>query len=67
MRCSNSPREICSLCGEVYRKREMNKLYYAPSHYSTYNPRLVCHICDNCLPRLAEYLEVNIGAKDYKY
>lgn len=38
-------------------KREMNKIYYAPSHYSATNPRIICHVCDDCLPRVANLLK----------
>lgn len=58
MECRNSAMEICSLCRKTYlHKREMNKIYYAPSNYSVVNPRIICHICDDCLPRVAKLLK----------
>ena len=58
MECRNSAMEICSLCRKAHlHKREMNKIYYAPSHYSVVNPRIICHICDDCLPRVANLLK----------
>lgn len=50
--------ENCSICGERYPKRDMNKLFIAYGHTSVSSPKKMCSICDNCLPNLCEYLEV---------
>jgi hypothetical protein len=57
---SNLPHGECQMCNGTYPKREMTKIYYGEAHVSVYNPRLICHICDDCLAKLAEFLEVNI-------
>ena len=57
---SNLPYGECQMCNLIDYKREMTKIYYGEAHVSTYSPRLLCHICDNCLARLAEILEINI-------
>lgn len=51
--------ENCSLCGERKPKRDMNKLYIAYGHTSVPSPRKMCSVCDECLPKLCEFLEVN--------
>ena len=51
--------EECSLCGEKSPKRDMNKLYIAYGHTSVPSPKKLCSICDNCLPKLCDFLEVN--------
>lgn len=47
----------CTICKKINAKRDMNKLYWAPSHISTVNPRIKCFICDDCLPILNDFLE----------
>ena len=53
---SNLPYGECQMCNLIDYKREMTKIYYGEAHVSTYNPRLLCNICDNCLARLAEII-----------
>ena len=57
---SNLPHGECQMCNRIYHKREMTKIYYGEAHVSTCNPRLLCHICDNCLAKLLDILEINI-------
>lgn len=61
---SNLPYGKCQMCNMIDYKREMTKIYYGEAHVSVYNPRLLCHICDNCLAKLVEILEVNITGDD---
>lgn len=51
--------ENCSICGGRHPKRDMNKLFIAYGHTSVPSPKKMCSICDECLPKLCEYLEVN--------
>ena len=57
---SNLPHGECQMCNMTYYKRDMTKIYYGEAHVSTTNPRLLCHICDGCLAKLADILEINI-------
>ena len=52
--------EICSLCGTEHPKRELNKLYISFGHTSVPSPKKICSICDDCLPRLCEVLEISL-------
>lgn len=51
-------REPCALCGEQFPKRDLNKLLMARSHDSVPKTRNLCGLCDNCLPKLLDFLEV---------
>lgn len=57
---TNLPHGKCQMCNKLYYKREMTKIYYGEAHVSTHNPRLLCHICDDCLATLVEILQVNM-------
>lgn len=50
--------EPCALCGEDFPKRDLHKLMVSPAHISVPNPRRLCGLCDNCLPKLLDFLEV---------
>ena len=52
-------REPCALCGEHHPKRNMTKLYLGQSHHSCPTPRKLCSVCDNCFPKLLDFLEVS--------
>ncbi len=49
--------DYCTICGKEIPKREMNKIFISYGHTSVTSPKLVCHICDDCLPNLFEKLE----------
>lgn len=51
-------RENCALCGDSLPMRDMNKLYKGESHHSCPTPRKLCSVCDNCFPKLLDFLEV---------
>lgn len=51
--------EHCALCHDWFPKREMTKLYIGESHNSSPTPRKLCCVCDNCFPKLLDYLEVS--------
>lgn len=57
-------RENCALCGADFPKRDLNKLMLAPGHLSVTHPTKMCGICDDCLPKLLDFLEV--PEPDYK-
>lgn len=52
-------REPCALCGEYSPTRDMTKLYLGKSHIITPTPRKLCCVCDNCFPKLLDFLEVS--------
>ena len=49
----------CAICGEKHPKREMNKIYIAYGHTSVSSPKLMCHVCDDCLSKLSDFLAVS--------
>ena len=51
--------ECCAVCGKRSPKRDMNKIYLAYGHTSVPSPKIMCSVCDDCLPALCEFLEVN--------
>ena len=51
-------REPCALCGKEFPKRNLNKLMLSTDHSSVPKLKKLCGICDNCLPKLLDYLEV---------
>jgi hypothetical protein len=51
-------REPCALCGEEFAKRDLNKLMFSVAHISVPNWKKLCGVCDNCLPNLMKFLEV---------
>lgn len=59
----------CVLCYRTFTKREMNNLYIAFGHTSVRSQKLLCSVCDDCLPELLDTLgvpeperNVNFGA-----
>lgn len=52
-------REPCSLCGEEFPKRDLNKLMFSAAHDSVPKWKKLCGICDRCLPTLLDFLEVS--------
>lgn len=52
-------RENCALCGDDFPKRDLNKILMAPSHISVSTPKKLCGICDNCYPKILDFLEVS--------
>ena len=52
-------RENCALCGDSLPVRDMNKLYKGDSHIRCSTPRKLCNVCDNCFPKLLDFLEVS--------
>ena len=53
-------REPCALCGEEFPKRNLNKLMLSTAHSSVTKLKKLCGICDNCLPKLLDFLEVSM-------
>lgn len=51
-------RENCALCGADFPKRDLNKILMAPGHTSAPVPKKLCGICDDCLPKILDFLEV---------
>ena len=51
-------RENCALCGADLPKRDLNKILMAPGHTSVSTPKKLCGLCDDCLPKLLDFLEV---------
>lgn len=51
-------RGLCALCGEEKLKLAMNKLSFQASFSHGGHPMTMCHVCDRCLPRLLDFLEV---------
>lgn len=49
---------ICAKCGKEHMKRNMTGLYVKTSVYDP--PRILCHLCDRCLPVLLDELEVSM-------
>lgn len=56
-------KEACALCGDYIPARNMNKLYVGESHNSCPTPRKLCCVCDNCIPKLLDHLEVSLPEK----
>lgn len=52
-------REPCALCGDYFPSRDLTKLYLGKSHCSSPVPRKLCGVCDNCFPKLLDFLEVS--------
>lgn len=48
---------VCPLCGEEFLKKHMEVLYIKHGAYD--NPRVLCHICQDCLPKVLEELGVS--------
>ncbi len=59
--------DCCSVCGKEMPKRTMNKILISYGHSSVISPKLVCHICDDCLPSLFEKLEVAEPEREVKW
>lgn len=53
-------RGYCILCGKDLPKRDMNKIMISYSHSSVTCPRMMCSVCDDCLPQLFD----NLGVKE---
>lgn len=51
-------RENCALCGEWIAKQDMNQLRLSKSGEINRDFRKLCHVCNNCLPKLLDFLEV---------
>lgn len=51
--------EHCALCHDWFPKRDMTKLYIGESHNSCPTPKKLCCVCDYCLPKLYDFLEVS--------
>lgn len=49
---------ICAKCGNEGLKRNMTGLYVKPDVYDP--PKILCHICERCLPVLLDELEVSM-------
>ena len=49
----------CAICDKELPKRDMNKIYISFSHSSVTSPKLVCSICDECLPTWFDDLGVS--------
>lgn len=52
-------RENCALCGDSLPMRDMNQLKLSKSREINRDFRKLCHVCDNCLPKLLDFLEVS--------
>lgn len=52
--------EPCKFCGVLKPKRELNKVLIAPPNprYTSY--KKISALCDDCLPRLSEFLGVEL-------
>ena len=50
--------EPCALCGIQSPKRDLNKILFTRSHVSVTTPKKLCGVCDDCLPKLFDYLEI---------
>lgn len=48
----------CAKCGHEGMKRNMTGLYVKTSTYDP--PRILCYLCDRCLPALLDELEVSM-------
>lgn len=51
--------ESCALCGDWHPKRDMAKLYIGEGHNSYPTPRKIGCVCDNCLHKVYDFLEVS--------
>lgn len=51
-------RGYCIVCGKELPKRSMNKIYISKSHHSVPTPKLICSVCDDCVPTIYDYLGV---------
>lgn len=52
-------RENCAMCGDSLPMRDMNQLKLSKSREINRDFRKLCHVCDNCLPKLLDFLEVS--------
>lgn len=52
-------RENCAICHYPFPCRDMTKIYMGQSHSSCPTPRKLCNVCDNCFPKLLDFLEVS--------
>lgn len=52
-------RAPCPLCSREFPNRDMVKIYMGESHHSCPTPRKLCNVCDNCFPKLLDFLEVS--------
>ena len=52
-------REPCALCADLHPVRNMNKIMLAKSHVINPTPGKLCFVCDNCFPKLLDFLEVS--------
>ena len=57
----------CVLCHRTFIKREMNNLYLAFGHTSVRSQKLLCAICDDCLPTLLDTLGVSEPERKVKW
>lgn len=55
---------ICAKCGNEGMKRSMTALYVKTGVYDP--PRILCHICERCLPALLDELEVSMPEEQEK-
>lgn len=51
-------KENCALCGDEFPMRDLRKLLLSDAHTSVPKTRKLCGICDDCLPKLLDFLEV---------
>lgn len=51
-------RDCCAMCGKELPKRSMNKISICFSHISCMAPKMLCSVCDDCIPRLYDTLGV---------
>lgn len=49
---------FCAKCGKEGMKKSMTALYMKTDTYDP--PRILCHLCDRCLPELLDELEVSM-------
>ena len=55
---------ICAKCGNEGMKRNMTGLYVKSDVYDA--PKILCHLCDRCLPVLLDELEVSMPEEEVK-
>lgn len=51
-------RGYCTICGKELPKRSMNKIFIGFSHNSCVAPKMLCSVCDDCLPRVYDTLGI---------
>ena len=49
---------VCAKCGREGLKGKMNSIYIKADKYSPM--RILCHICQRCIPALLDELEVSM-------